>query len=139
MPPPLPVPPSLPVPPWLRIEVSADPAPVRGECCRDKSGLLAELARALSFPRHFGHNWDALADVLTDLAERGEVAITIGAAEHLLADEPAALRTFLAVLSDIAAGTATGTPPPAGQLWLVLRCADPARAAALGERVAAAL
>jgi hypothetical protein len=124
-------PPSLSVPPWLRIEVSADPAPVRGECCRDKSGLLTELARALSFPSYFGHNWDALTDLLADLAAEGEAAITIGTAEQLLADEPAELRTFLAVLSDI--------PAPGGEPLLVLRCADPARAAALGERVAAAL
>jgi hypothetical protein len=131
------MPPSLPVPSWLRIEVSADPAPVHGERCRDKAGLLAELARALHFPRHFGHNWDALTDVLSELAARGEAAITMGDAEQLLADEPTELRTFLAVVSDAATGATTGTPPPGGGLVLVLRCPDLASATALGERVAA--
>ena len=32
-----------------------------------KEELLAHLARAMSFPAHFGGNWDALHDSLTDL------------------------------------------------------------------------
>ncbi|MCB1955410.1 MAG: barstar family protein [Rhodocyclaceae bacterium] len=36
--------------------------------CRDKPALLAALARAFAFPDWFGHNWDALADSLGDLA-----------------------------------------------------------------------
>jgi len=36
--------------------------------CRDKTELLARMADALAFPAHFGHNWDALADCLCDLA-----------------------------------------------------------------------
>lgn len=36
---------------------------------RSKSAILARLARDLGFPAHFGHNLDALFDVLTtDLA-----------------------------------------------------------------------
>ncbi|MBC9715696.1 barstar family protein [Streptomyces sp. TRM66268-LWL] len=34
----------------------------------DKSAFLAVCARALAFPSWFGHNWDALADCLSDLA-----------------------------------------------------------------------
>ena len=33
---------------------------------RDKASLFAELDRKLRLPEHFGHNWDALADVLED-------------------------------------------------------------------------
>ena len=33
---------------------------------KDKATLFAELDRALALPDHFGHNWDALADVLED-------------------------------------------------------------------------
>jgi hypothetical protein len=49
--------------------------------CRDKQGLLAELARALHFPAHFGHNWDALADALGDL-RRGDVPGFVLLFEH---------------------------------------------------------
>jgi hypothetical protein len=35
---------------------------------RDKSELLARLARDLRFPAWFGANWDALEDCLTDLS-----------------------------------------------------------------------
>ena len=34
---------------------------------KDKATLFAELDRALALPDHFGHNWDALADVLEGL------------------------------------------------------------------------
>ena len=33
---------------------------------KDRAALFAELDRALKLPEHFGHNWDALADVLED-------------------------------------------------------------------------
>jgi RNAse (barnase) inhibitor barstar len=33
----------------------------------DKDALLTAIAQAMHFPDWFGHNWDALADCLTDL------------------------------------------------------------------------
>ena len=36
--------------------------------CRDKHDLLQRIAAMLEFPVTFGHNWDALADCLGDLA-----------------------------------------------------------------------
>lgn len=38
------------------------------EGVRDKPEFLARCAGALRFPDWFGHNWDALADCLTDLS-----------------------------------------------------------------------
>jgi len=35
---------------------------------RGKLGLFDALSKALKFPAHFGKNWDALNDCLTDLA-----------------------------------------------------------------------
>ena len=43
-------------------------APVDLAKAKDKATLFAELDRALALPDHFGHNWDALADCLTDLS-----------------------------------------------------------------------
>lgn len=43
---------------------------------KDKATLFAEIDRALALPAHFGHNWDALADVLEDrdwLGKQGRV------------------------------------------------------------------
>jgi hypothetical protein len=34
---------------------------------RTRTALLDEFASRLEFPDYFGHNWDALADCLTDL------------------------------------------------------------------------
>lgn len=34
---------------------------------RDKDEMLAAVGKALRFPEWFGHNWDALADCLTDM------------------------------------------------------------------------
>lgn len=36
----------------------------------NKEGLLTAIGRAMAFPDWFGHNFDALADCLTDLAWR---------------------------------------------------------------------
>ena len=52
---------------------------------KDKATLFAELDRALALPDHFGHNWDALADVLEDrdwLGKRGRVIVFTGAAAY---------------------------------------------------------
>lgn len=36
--------------------------------CGDKAEFLRRIAAALRFPAWFGHNWDALADCLTDMS-----------------------------------------------------------------------
>lgn len=40
---------------------------VDGWTHQDKGSLLTSIASALSFPEHFGHNFDALLDCLRDL------------------------------------------------------------------------
>ena len=45
---------------------------------KDRATLFAEIDRALALPEHFGHNWDALADVLEDrdwLGKGGRVVL----------------------------------------------------------------
>jgi RNAse (barnase) inhibitor barstar len=39
-----------------------------GRSIRTKEDFLAHVATALRFPDYFGHNWDALADCLKDMA-----------------------------------------------------------------------
>ncbi|TFH36083.1 MAG: barnase inhibitor [Dehalococcoidia bacterium] len=71
---------------------------------RDKAGLLSETARSLGFPSHFGMNWDALNDSLTDMSWRpaaGYVVLFTGLrafAENAVAD--------VEILTRILVGTA---------------------------------
>ncbi|HZP91350.1 MAG TPA: barstar family protein [Burkholderiales bacterium] len=44
---------------------------------RDKPAFLKETALALQFPAHFGQNWDAFYDCLTDLAEQAAKPLVI--------------------------------------------------------------
>ena len=44
---------------------------------KDRASLFAELDGALKLPEHFGHNWDALADVLEDRDWLGRHGIVI--------------------------------------------------------------
>ena len=44
---------------------------------KDRATLFAELDAALKLPEHFGHNWDALADVLEDREWLGRHGIVI--------------------------------------------------------------
>src|SRR3954465_4610196 len=38
-----------------------------GELAGSREGFFTEIARELAFPGHFGRNWDAVYDCLTDL------------------------------------------------------------------------
>ena len=52
---------------------------------KDKATLFGEVDRALALPEHFGHNWDALADVLEDrewLGKAGRVVVLAHAADY---------------------------------------------------------
>jgi len=51
----------------------------------DRAAVFAELDRKLGLPEHFGHNWDALADVLEDrewLGKTGRVILLTGVAAY---------------------------------------------------------
>jgi RNAse (barnase) inhibitor barstar len=52
---------------------------------KDRAALFSELDRALALPDHFGHNWDALADVFEDrdwLGKRGRTIVFTGSAGY---------------------------------------------------------
>jgi hypothetical protein len=66
---------------------------------KDRAQLFAELDRSLKLPEHFGHNWDALADVLEDrdwLGKTGRVILFAGSGVYRK-DHP----TDYATLEDI--------------------------------------
>ena len=66
-----------------------------------KEQLLKNIARALSFPGWFGHNWDALEDCLSDLSWRERDA----AGTILLFEQPRRDDDF-GVLVDVLASSA---------------------------------
>jgi RNAse (barnase) inhibitor barstar len=68
-----------------------------GRALRDKTALLAGVARALEFPDYFGENWDALEECLRDMSWRGgRISLSIEHADAIPAD-------LLAIFIDIAA------------------------------------
>ena len=72
---------------------------LEGDRIRDKKTLLTALATAFDFPSHFGQNWDALLDCLSDfrwLPAKGYVCIMLHADQIKRAD-PEAYTNFLEV------------------------------------------
>ncbi|HSV16885.1 MAG TPA: barstar family protein [Casimicrobiaceae bacterium] len=62
----------------------------------DRATLFRELDAALKLPEHFGHNFDALADVLEDrdwLGKRGVVIVLLHAAAYR-AEHPVEWKTL---------------------------------------------
>lgn len=71
---------------------------------RDKATLFGEIDRALKLPDHFGHNWDALADVLEDrdwLGKHGRTLVLAHAAAWRK-DHPTEWDTLEAILAEAA-------------------------------------
>lgn len=66
----------------------------------DRNGVIARVHAALSFPRDWGHNWDALADGLNDLSWLGEPAPRILLC-HGIEQLQACAPTIQATLCDI--------------------------------------
>jgi len=68
----------------------------------DRAALFAEIDRKLGLPEHFGHNWDALADVLEDrdwLGKTGRVILLNGVAAYRK-DHPTDWATFEDILAE---------------------------------------
>lgn len=81
---------------------------------RSKRAVLRKLARDLAFPAHFGHNLDALFDVLTtDLAGPLHIRwrLTAGAARALGDDLARLLRTLEDAAAERPDLTLTIDPP----------------------------
>ena len=71
---------------------------------KDRAALFAELDRALKLPEHFGHNWDALADVFEDrewLGKYGRAIVVTGSA-HYAHEHPSDWSTLEDILAEAA-------------------------------------
>jgi hypothetical protein len=74
-------------------------AHVDGWTHQDKAALLVELGKALGFPEHYGHNFDALADCLSDVGPRVDGTVLLWDGWGTLArSEPKAFSVALSVL-----------------------------------------
>ena len=73
---------------------------------KTKEQLLATLAERLALPEWFGHNWDALNDVLGELAweQPQGVVLTLAHCGDLAHADPEAFETALEVLDSVAEG-----------------------------------
>lgn len=72
---------------------------VDGWTHQDKAGFLGEIGRALDFPEHYGHNFDALADCLSDVGGHVDGTVLLWDGWGTLArSEPQAFSVALSVL-----------------------------------------
>lgn len=74
---------------------------------RTKAKAIAAFAEALDFPSWFGHNLDALADLLDEYAaqgirEEGSWWLIWRPSTRLIADHPMDYRALVGVLTDVA-------------------------------------
>ncbi|AEA26678.1 barstar family protein [Pseudonocardia benzenivorans] len=79
----------------------------------DRSGFYAAVAAQLDVPDWFGHNLDALRDVLTDLSwlPPGEVVLVWDDPATLAATDADGHERLLDVLADAAVATSHGERP----------------------------
>jgi len=87
----------------------------------DKRRLLAALANTLALPAHFGHNWDALHDCLTDSeVVKGPTVIVL---ERCLAFATAHPAEF-EVMKEVLAGAAEYWRAAGRPFWVFVHDAD---------------
>ena len=98
---------------------------IRGNKARTKSGLFDEFAAALQFPHHFGENWDAFDECITDLSwlsGDAYVFLFVGSI-HLLDQEPAdELKRLLTIMDK--AGEEWSKPPRRRPFSVLLQCTE---------------
>jgi RNAse (barnase) inhibitor barstar len=80
------------------IHFTRDLPEVRGVVLPD-GDLFSALATALQFPHYFGHNWDAVADCLSEI---GEVMLVVRDASMRWKESPDEMRALIDVWLDAA-------------------------------------
>lgn len=96
---------------------------VRGAKCATKGGLLDEWSAAWQFPPHFGDNWDALNDCLTDLnplASLGYLTLVTQASLVLSKENSEAMKVMVQLIENVAIYWKKGTPSKPPRLFRVV-------------------
>ncbi|MGI8793572.1 MAG: barstar family protein [Acidimicrobiales bacterium] len=78
---------------------------IDGRRSRTEAGFFDEVSHAFSMPDHFGSNWDALFDTMTDLSwlDADGYVLLVEHAENLLADEARdRVEVMVSVLTEVA-------------------------------------
>ncbi|MET9100750.1 MULTISPECIES: barstar family protein [Streptomyces] len=77
-------------------------ARLRGKEMPDSDGVFTQFHEALRLPNHFGWNWNALRDCLTDLhwINAPHVLITIDDTDAVLSESPEERATLFRALND---------------------------------------
>jgi len=80
------------------------PRHVRVVGARNKRALLEALAGTLGFPPHFGANWDALYDCLTDLNLAGKTGLVLEITDlaGFARDDPGGMKVAIDTFTDAA-------------------------------------
>mgnify|MGYP000092786931 CR=1 FL=1 len=75
---------------------------IEGKNINRKEQLMNAVATALHFPKHFGNNWDALEECLTDLewVEADGYLVYYDHIDGLLATHPDQFETLVEILRD---------------------------------------
>ena len=85
------------------------------------TSFFREIGRALAFPAHFGHNWDALQDLLGDLARGGErrIALLWREADRSFEADPQSVVDAFVAFSRAAEDLASEAPPTQLEVFLL--------------------
>ncbi len=83
-----------------------------GTDLHDKATLLTAVGEAFAFPAYFGHNWDALEEMLADLSwlPAAGYVILLEGFEQLAHSDPANWHTLLSIWQETTAVWANDRP-----------------------------
>ena len=94
---------------------------LEGALVLSDQSFFKEVARALGLAPHFGHNWDAVQDVLGDLAEGAErrIALLWREADRSFAADPQTVVDAFVAFSRAAEDLAGEAPPTQLEVFLL--------------------